>query len=63
MELHHKISMNSKNGLLHACRMMINGVKMLNHKWAIADFTDGKYWGQILLKVSEGRTLASALHF
>ena len=33
-------------------RMMINGVKMLNHKWAIADFTDGKYWGQILLKVS-----------
>ena len=33
-------------------RMMINGVKMLNHKWAIADFTDGKYWGQILLKVT-----------
>ncbi len=32
-------------------RMMINSVKMLNHKWVIADFTDGKYWGQILIKV------------
>ncbi len=32
-------------------RMMINSIKMLNHKWVIADFTDGKYWGQILIKV------------
>jgi len=32
-------------------RMMINSIKMLNHKWIIADFTDGKYWGQVLIKV------------
>ncbi len=32
-------------------KMLINNVKMLNHKWIIADFTDGTYWGQILLKV------------
>jgi len=30
-------------------RMMINSMKMLNHKWIIADFTDGKYWGQVLI--------------
>ena len=32
-------------------RMMLNSIKMLNHKWVIADFTDGKYWGQVLIKV------------
>jgi len=32
-------------------RMMLNSIKMLNHKWIIADFTDGKYWGQVLIKV------------
>ncbi len=26
----------------------IDRVKLLNHKWAIADFTDGTYWGQVL---------------
>jgi len=30
-------------------RMMINSIKMLNHRWIIADFTDGKYWGQLLI--------------
>ena len=30
-------------------RMMINSMKMLNHKWIIADFSDGKYWGQVLI--------------
>ena len=29
--------------------MRINKVRVLNHKWAIADFTDGTYWGQLLL--------------
>ena len=28
----------------------VNKVHVLNHKWAIADFTDGKRWGEILLK-------------
>lgn len=30
-------------------QMRINKVKILNHKWAIADFTDGTYWGELLL--------------
>ncbi|WP_298238308.1 hydrolase [uncultured Algibacter sp.] len=30
-------------------KMMINTVKMLNHKWIIADFSDGEYWGEIFL--------------
>ncbi len=28
----------------------INKIKILNHKWIVADFSDGKYWGEILLK-------------
>ncbi|WP_445732360.1 hydrolase [Mariniflexile sp.] len=31
-------------------RMMINTVKLLNHKWIIADFSDGQYWGELFLK-------------
>ncbi len=30
-------------------RMMVNTVKLLNHKWIIADFSDGEYWGEIFL--------------
>ena len=30
-------------------RMMVNTVKILNHKWVIADFSDGEYWGEIFL--------------
>lgn len=30
-------------------KMLINTVKMLNHKWIIADFSDGEYWGEIFL--------------
>ncbi len=26
----------------------IDRVKLINHKWAIADFTDGEYWGQVM---------------
>lgn len=28
----------------------INKIKIMNHKWIIADFSDGKYWGEVLLK-------------
>lgn len=28
----------------------INKIKILNHKWIVADFSDGKYWGEIVLK-------------
>ena len=27
----------------------INKIKILNHKWIIADFSDGKYWGELVL--------------
>ena len=29
--------------------MRINKIKVLNHKWVIADFTDGTYWGEVFL--------------
>jgi len=29
--------------------MVINKVRLLNHKWIIADFTDGVYWGQLFI--------------
>ena len=28
----------------------INKIKTLNHKWIIADFSDGQYWGEVLIK-------------
>ena len=28
----------------------LNKIKILNHKWIVADFSDGKYWGEILVK-------------
>lgn len=36
--------------------MRINKIKVLNHKWIIADFTDGTYWGEVFLsyEVKEG---------
>lgn len=29
--------------------MRINKIKVLNHRWIIADFTDGTYWGEIFI--------------
>ncbi len=28
----------------------INRIKLLNHRWIIADFSDGKYWGELYIK-------------
>jgi len=28
----------------------INKIKILNHKWILTDFSDGKYWGELLIK-------------
>ncbi|GGW25961.1 hypothetical protein GCM10007383_08630 [Arenibacter certesii] len=28
----------------------INKIKVLNHKWILADFSDGKFWGELLIK-------------
>jgi len=30
-------------------KMMINNIRLLNHKWIIANFSDGKYWGEMLV--------------
>ncbi|WP_456440766.1 hydrolase [Psychroserpens sp.] len=30
-------------------KMLIDQIRMLNHKWIITSFTDGKYWGEMLL--------------
>lgn len=34
--------------------MRINKIKVLNHKWIIADFTDGTYWGEVFLSYEVG---------
>ncbi len=28
----------------------INKINVLNHKWILADFSDGKYWGDLIIK-------------
>jgi hypothetical protein len=28
----------------------INKIKLLNHRWIVADFSDGKYWGELLIE-------------
>ncbi|WP_245574820.1 hypothetical protein [Aequorivita capsosiphonis] len=49
--------------------MKINKLKFLNHKWIQADFTDGKYWGEMIIAYSfdenkelKLKTLASFLY-
>ncbi|WP_424493555.1 hypothetical protein [Salinimicrobium sp. GXAS 041] len=32
--------------------MRINNIKILNHKWIIASFTDGSYWGEVFIEYS-----------
>lgn len=31
-------------------KFIINKVKILNHRWIIADFSNGELWGEVLLK-------------
>ncbi len=28
----------------------LNKIKILNHKWIVVDFSDGKYWGELFIK-------------
>lgn len=44
-------------------KMLINTVKMLNHKWIIADFSDGEFWGELLLtyEISKDKQLKFSL--
>lgn len=32
--------------------MKINKIKFLNHKWILANFTDGSHWGETILEYS-----------
>lgn len=31
-------------------KFIINKVKLLNHRWVIADYSNGELWGEVLLK-------------
>lgn len=31
-------------------KFIINKIKVLNHRWIIADYSDGEYWGEALIK-------------
>lgn len=31
-------------------KFIINKIKLLNHRWIIADYSDGALWGEVLLK-------------
>ncbi|MEJ6791266.1 MAG: hydrolase [Lacinutrix sp.] len=33
-------------------KIIINSIRVLNHKWIIADFTDGQLWGEMLVMYS-----------
>ena len=48
-------------------KIMINNIKFLNHKWIIADFSDGKYWGELFLtyEINKDKSLSYKLveHF
>ncbi len=41
-------------------KFIINKVRILNHRWIIADYSDGEYWGEVLLKyfVNEDETVS-----
>ena len=43
-----------------ANKFIINKVKILNHRWIIADYSDGEYWGEVLLKyfINEDETVS-----
>ena len=40
-------------------KFIINKIKILNHRWIIADFSDGDIWGECLIKyfVNEDKTI------
>lgn len=31
-------------------KFIINKAKLINHRWIIADYSDGDYWGEVLIK-------------
>ena len=63
--------LREKNNLIPYAAMnrtyLINKIKVLNHKWVVADFSDGTYWGEIFLtyKIKKGGKVSFELkeHF
>lgn len=45
---------------ISANKFIINKIKVLNHRWIIADYSDGEYWGEVLLKyfVNEDKSIS-----
>lgn len=43
-----------------AQKFIINKIRVLNHRWIIADYSDGEYWGEVLIKyfVNEDETVS-----
>lgn len=41
-------------------KFIINSVKVLNHRWIIADYSDGKLWGEVMLKyfINDDQTIS-----
>lgn len=43
-----------------ANKFIINKAKVLNHRWIIADYSDGEYWGEAMIKyfINEDETIS-----
>ena len=41
-------------------KFIINKIKILNHRWIIADYNNGQLWGEVLLKyfVNDDKTIS-----
>ena len=41
-------------------KFIINKVKVLNHRWIIADFNDGTFWGEVIIKyfINDDKTVS-----
>ena len=36
-------------------KFIISKIKVLNHRWIIADYSDGQYWGDVMIKYFIGK--------
>lgn len=50
--IHDQNVVAESNPLVPFDGMKVNKIRFLNHKWILADFTDGMYWGEMLLEYS-----------
>ena len=41
-------------------KFIVNKIKILNHRWIIADYSDGQLWGEVLLKyfINDNQTVS-----